>query len=125
MKKPLNCTPIFKRFTQFFSALFILGTALFSNTVADAQTRTVLFTTVGSASWIPPCGVTSITVECWGAGGGGGRKTGSTGVTGGGGGGAYASSTRTVVPGTSYLIVVGGGGVGNSAAAGLVSSIAV
>src|SRR5690606_7014212 len=44
-------------------------------------------------------GVTSLTVECWGAGGKGSNSfTNGTG-RGGGGGGAYARSTFAVVPG--------------------------
>ncbi|WP_276978361.1 hypothetical protein, partial [Flavobacterium filum] len=34
---------------------------------------TETFTTTGNGSWVCPPGVTSITVECWGAGGGGQR----------------------------------------------------
>ena len=62
----------------------------------------------GSYTWTCPAGVTSITVQAWGAGGGGGG--GATVVNaagGGGGGGAYAQSTIAVVPGTGYTIIVG------------------
>ncbi len=57
---------------------------------------------------VPP-GVTTIIVECWGAGGAGGGSSAST-VRGGGGGagGAYARKTLSVVPGTNYAVTVGG-----------------
>lgn len=67
-----------------------------------------------------PCGVSSITVECWGAGGGGGGAsggTGSTGQAGGGGGGAYASKVVSVVAGENYNVTVGVGGNGGATGA--------
>ena len=50
---------------------------------------TILFTTVGSGSWVKPAGVTRVEIECWGAGGDGsatspGRR--------GGGGGSYSAN---------------------------------
>ena len=50
---------------------------------------TILFTTVGSGSWVKPSGVTRVEIECWGAGGDGnatspGRR--------GGGGGSYSAN---------------------------------
>ena len=61
-----------------------------------------------------PAGVTSITVECWGAGGGGSTRS-TTGAGGGGGGGAYASSVIAVTAGTAYTVTVGSGGAANTA----------
>ncbi|NUY82079.1 choice-of-anchor D domain-containing protein [Flavobacterium sp. MAH-1] len=55
-----------------------------------------------------PAGVTSVTVQAWGAGGHGGNRT-SSGRAGGGGGGAYASSVIAVTPGQSIPITVGQG----------------
>ena len=63
----------------------------------------------GNYSWTCPPGVTSITVECWGAGGKGGARATSTGSCGGGGGGAYSRSILTVTPGTTYLLTLGAG----------------
>lgn len=81
-----------------------------------AQT-TVTFSTAGATTWVAPCGVTSVTVECWGGGGGGGfARTTNSGAGGGGGGGAYARSVITVVPGNTYNLTVGTGGVGGTAA---------
>ncbi|WP_052324522.1 PKD-like domain-containing protein [Haliscomenobacter hydrossis] len=61
-----------------------------------------------SGTFIVPTGVTSITVQSWGAGGGG--ASGSSANRGGGGGGAFATSTFAVVPGASYTVTVGTGG---------------
>ena len=78
-----------------------------------AQTQT--FTTTGTNSWVAPAGVTSITVEAWGAGGAGGGVTSGSVGAGGGGGGAYARTTSVIVtPGTSYTLTVGAGGNGGT-----------
>ena len=64
-------------------------------------------TTPGAGTWTVPCGVTSITVEAWGAGGSGGGTTANDSEGGGGGaGGTFVSSTITVVPGTTYNLFV-------------------
>jgi hypothetical protein len=76
----------------------------------NAQT-TVTFATVGSNTWVCPTGVTSVTVQCWGAGGGGGSNSTSQTKCGGGGGGAYSGSTISVTHGTTYYINVGAGAV--------------
>lgn len=56
-----------------------------------------------------PAGVTSIIVECWGAGGAGGGTSDNTRYGGGGGaGGAYARRTLSVIPGDTYTVTVGG-----------------
>ncbi len=74
--------------------------------VLFAQSQT--FTSSGT--FTVPARVTSITVECWGAGGGGSTITTDGRRGGGGGGGAYASSLVPVIPGNSYSVVVGTGG---------------
>src|SRR5690606_11223133 len=86
--------------------------SVFISLKVHAQT-TQSFDTPGSYTFTAPAGVTSITVEAWGAGGGGSSIT-NFGGGGGGGGGAYASSVIPVTPGTSYNIVVGAGGNANS-----------
>jgi hypothetical protein len=85
-------------------ALFLLLSANYS----QAQTK-VVYTSTGT--WTCPPGVTSITVEAWGAGGGGTIGAADKGYTGGGGGGgAYAKlNTVTVTPGISYNFTIGGG----------------
>lgn len=68
----------------------------------------------GSRSWTAPAGVTSITVEVWGAGGGGqGVGVNGTSQSGGGGaGGGYVKTTYSVTPGNTYNYKVGSGGSG-------------
>ena len=72
--------------------------------------------TSGAGTWVCPQGVTSVIVECWGAGGGGGG--GNNQGAGGGGGGGYAKNTITVTPGTTYYWSAGAGGVAGPAGAG-------
>lgn len=86
---------------------------LLTGIVGYGQNQTV-YNSPGSFVYTVPTGVTSITVECWGAGGGGSTRT-SSGRGGGGGGGAYARSLITVVPGTTYNVVVGTGGAASTA----------
>lgn len=71
-------------------------------------------TFTSSGIFTVPGGVTSITVEAWGAGGGGSKITSQKRRGGGGGGGAYASSIIAVIPGNSYTIVVGRGGTSDN-----------
>lgn len=78
------------------------------------------YSTAGTTSWVAPTGVTSVDVECWGAGGGGGSQ--SQNRIKGGGGGAYSKKLSiAVTPGNSYTVVVGSGGaagVGNNSQGG-------
>ncbi len=73
-----------------------------------------------SGNFTVPAGVTSLIVECWGAGGGGGSSNSAFGsrAGGGGGGGGYSASVVTVTPGNTYNIVVGTGGAGGNNSAG-------
>jgi hyaluronate lyase len=69
-----------------------------------------------STAWVCPANVTSVQVECWGAGGaGGGGVRGGTSknaMGGGGAGGSYAKlNSLPVIPGNTYYINVGKGGV--------------
>jgi len=81
---------------------------------------TYTFTNAGITNWICPSNVSSIKVECWGAGGSGGAAsragfTSGTAVAGGGAGGAYAKlNSYAVTPGNSYYINVGSGGVSST-----------
>ena len=82
---------------------------------AVAQTVTQRFP--ASGSFVVPPGVTSITVQAWGAGGGGGEQSPNTAdAGGGGGGGGYAGGVMTVTPLSTITITVGGGGLGATAA---------
>ena len=67
-------------------------------------------TFITNGNFTVPAGVTSITVEAWGAGGGGGSTTANNQAGSGGGGGAYARSVLSVTAGTNYSVVVGTGG---------------
>ncbi|PLX18537.1 MAG: hypothetical protein C0599_12200, partial [Salinivirgaceae bacterium] len=74
-----------------------------------AQT-TVELTTPGGQNWNVPAGVTSVDVECWGAGGAGGSGANRYGG-GGGGGGAYSFKANIpVTPGGTVSVQVGIGG---------------
>jgi len=100
------------RKTQLQTILFIAVLLILTGSSNLVWSQTVqTFTTSGT--FIVPASITSIKVECWGAGGGGGTRT-NTGRGGGGGGGAYASSVLTVIPGNSYAFVVGTGGAANT-----------
>ena len=94
---------------NFIFLIFILS----AGQVVGQSSQT--FLSSGPPNFTVPTGVTSITVECWGAGGGGSTVTNSSRRGGGGGGGAYASSTISVIPGSVYPVVVGTGGPGNLA----------
>jgi len=61
----------------------------------------VIITDPGITTWDVPTGVTSVTVECWGAGGSGG----SSGNNAAGGGGGY---DFTVSDGSSSEVVASG-----------------
>lgn len=94
----------FKNFLVFL--FFIFTTNSFSQT-------TDTFT--ASGSWTVPAGVTSVTVEIWGAGGGGGGSNTNAAGGSGGGSGAYVSKTMTVTPLTNYTFTIGTGGAGGAA----------
>jgi hypothetical protein len=70
-------------------------------------------TFTSSGTFKVPAGVTSITVECWGAGGAGGGSTENRDGGSGGGGGGYCTNTFTVSPGQSITVTVGVGGSGS------------
>ena len=80
--------------------LFLLISGFSSTQTTDTYTT--------SASWTIPSGVTSVTINCWGAGGGGGgaKNTGSaTNCTGGGGGGGACSTTTYTVSAGQILTI--------------------
>jgi alpha-tubulin suppressor-like RCC1 family protein len=71
-----------------------------------------IFTNIGSFTWSPPPGVTSVCVVCIGGGGAGSGTISSGGGGGGGAGCAYANNI-IVTPNTTYRIQVGQGGIAN------------
>ncbi|GLB52808.1 hypothetical protein NBRC110019_18480 [Neptunitalea chrysea] len=87
--------------------------SLFITTISFSQTSTEI-TSTGSGTFEIPCGVTSITIEAWGAGGaGGGSNNNNAGGGAGGGSGAYAKGTYSVTAGQIISYYVGSGGTGN------------
>lgn len=92
--------------------IFILLPLLFLPLRFYSQT-TVTLTSPGTSTFIVPAGVTSLTVECWGAGGAGGGTAGNAAAAGGGGGGGgYSTNTIAVVSGSSISYTIGAGGNG-------------
>lgn len=88
---------------------------LFSNTFLSQTT--VAYTSSGT--FVVPYGVTSLIVECYGAGGGGGGDAVNDALgSSGGGGGAYAKSTIAVTAGASYSYSIGTAGTAGTGAGG-------
>ncbi len=82
---------------------------VYGSSVSNIET----FSTPGTTNWLCPAGVTSVAIQCWGAGGAGGSCPAGSSIqnsSGGGGGGAFSSSIISVVPGTSYPYTIGAGG---------------
>ncbi len=101
----------FKKVVLFFVSMMGLMSIFQSAYSQTVQT----FSVTGSQNWTCPAGITSVTVECWGAGGGsGGVANVLNAASGGGGGGAYARSVISVTPGNTYSVFVGTGGAGGS-----------
>jgi parallel beta-helix repeat protein len=95
--------------SKWLSVLAVLALLFAALPAAPANAATDTFTTPGTANWVAPAGVTTVTVEVWGGGGKGGDRD-SNGAGGGGGGGAYSIKANfPVVPGNSYTVVVGAG----------------
>nr|HPR30888.1 GEVED domain-containing protein [Prolixibacteraceae bacterium] len=96
---------------------FLVGFVVLTHFVSFSQPQSQTFTTSGT--FTVPAGVTSVTVECWGAGGGGAERSNNLGGNtfdggGGGGGGGYASGVISVSSGDNITITVGSGGAGGS-----------
>lgn len=111
--------------------LSLMVLSVFTAVSAFAQMVTDAYTTEGNHTWTVPAGITSITIEAWGAGGGGGGTLSqllpySNPRAGGGGGGAYSQVQITVAPGDVLNLQVGFAGIGgnsnNDGAAGGASS---
>ncbi|MEI7802825.1 MAG: glycine-rich domain-containing protein, partial [Bacteroidota bacterium] len=99
-------TNLFNSMLHLISACFVLAIISLSNKVQAQAT----YNTTGS--WLCPAGITSVTVQCWGAGGAGGGNPTNADGGGGGGGGAFTSKTVTVSQGNTYNFTVGAGGTG-------------
>ncbi len=68
----------------------------------------------GSETWPVPAGVSSVTVQLWGAGGAGGGCQNNNDAGSGGGGGGYTAITLNVLPGQIINYQIGSGGVGDT-----------
>jgi hypothetical protein len=97
-----------KRLAEIFTATLIIF--LFFNNIGSAQV-VVNLTTPGTGNWTCPPNVSSITVECWGAGGAGGGAAGNPSAGGGGGGGGYVTQTFPVTSGQVINYTIGAGGI--------------
>jgi hypothetical protein len=103
-----------KNFLTGFLKVWHIAVMIAVSFIFTSVTLAQTYTYSTSGTFTVPAGVTTIVVECWGAGGGGSTRT-SNGVGGGGGGGAYVRSYITVTSGSTYNVVVGTGGTaGNS-----------
>lgn len=103
MRPTLLNKSIFRFIALLFAAIPVLGWGQGS----------VSFTSGTNACWTVPCGITSITVEVFGAGGEGGQGNSGGGIQyggGGGGGGGYSVRTIVVTPGQPFRFSVGRGG---------------
>ncbi len=85
---------------------------------ASASSGEINFTVSGIFNWTAPLGVTSVTVQSFGAGGGGGAGNASSGGAefsgGGAGGGECTVVTLSVTPGNNYPVIVGAAGQGGT-----------
>lgn len=88
---------------------------LFMACASSLYSQTTDFLPNNSTTWKVPCGVTSITVEVWGAGGAGGAATGNSAIAGGGSGGGYVKATYAVTPNATINYSIGTGGSGSAA----------
>jgi len=114
-----------KNFTKLLYVVFL--TCLSSSLLA--QVDTAKFTTPGSFQWVVPAGVTSVTVQLWGAGGNLVDESYTTTILGNqikitkysasGGGGAWVKSTPlSVQGGQTCSITVGKGAIGGDSIGG-------
>ena len=91
-----------------------------ANFAIDDNKSRITFETPGNGTWTVPAGVSSITINAWGAGGAGGSAYCGTATTntqlrgGGGAGGSFTSTTTSVTSGQIINYTVGAGGVGAS-----------
>jgi hypothetical protein len=90
--------------------LLSLMTVMLAGTAMFAQSTDSLNYTGGMQTWTVPCGVTSITVTCYGAEGGDGAQGDNTSTGGLGGFGSMSSGVLAVTPGDVLNIYVGGAG---------------
>jgi hypothetical protein len=107
----VNSSSIFSKKKRYNTQSIIAFLSLFSMLICGSnvigQTTTVNLTSTGAGTWTVPTGVTSITVEAWGAGGAGGGVRGINLGGSGGSGGTYTKTTFSgVTAGTIYNLYV-------------------
>jgi len=100
------------RYILFFLIFFITPRSFSQMLSTMASTTYSTYATAGTYTFTVPACVTSIDVECWGAGGGGGGNNSQDNGAPGGGGGAYSKKTIAVTAGQTYTVFVGTGGSG-------------
>ncbi|MCC7521200.1 MAG: hypothetical protein IT220_06160, partial [Flavobacteriaceae bacterium] len=93
--------------------LFLSFIMLFSM-LSWGQIQTITVNSPGGYTFTTPCGVTELTIECWGAGGSGQGVTGKSAAGGGGAGGGYVKGTISVSENTTYSLSIGTGGSGST-----------
>ncbi len=98
------------KYRSIYRILITVMTFVMLSLTSAGQNRTITYTSSGN--FTVPAGITSITVECWGAGGAGGGSTSENSGGSGGGGGGYTLGTLTVTPGQVINFTVGTGGTG-------------
>ena len=105
--------------TTGLSAAFYGSGVVYGNatpTLSGPNTVLLKYSNVGTSTFVPPTGVTSVNYLVV-AGGGSGANSSTSGGTGGNGGQVY-SGTLNVTPLTSYSIIVGAGGAFGASASG-------
>ncbi len=100
-----NCKKTALAFLAVLFSLMIRPGTGFGQTTVFSYTGTV-------QTYIVPAGVTSVSIQAWGAGG-----AGSYSVAGSGGSGAFIKGALAVTPGQALTILVGGGGKFSTTAA--------
>jgi hypothetical protein len=98
-----------KTITLISKKKIILISTLLLVTIAFSQTTQ---TFNSSGTFTVPAGVTTVSVQAWGAGGAGGGNTTTADGAGGGGGGAYSSTPLLIVAPGDHTVTVGAGGLG-------------
>jgi hypothetical protein len=78
----------------------------------SAGSTSATYSTNGNYLWTCPTGITSVNVQCWGAGAGGGGGSSAQGGESGGGGEYAQEASFAVTPGNVYSLIVGQGGSG-------------
>ncbi|SHI73171.1 glycine-rich domain-containing protein [Flavobacterium terrae] len=98
-------------FLSFLFLILSITASSYSQTFTDNTAN-------GNETWTVPAGVTSVTVQVWGAGGSGGGSD-SNGYGGGGaGGGGYSTKTFSVSTGQTINYNIGAGGTATTIADG-------